>query len=178
MLLCLQTWQTVSPNCVRQSTKAQHPRHRGTHRRERKQCNQIWAQDETRVSEAEAAAHKILPRHAEMISRGNNLQTNKKKNIFTCGAARCSRPRCLIFNLKTTTAIYLSNPPRRCVSHYLQIILPLICELLCGTRGLSRLAAAADSITGSGSLPPPLCWGPSHRWSSCLLNFFAVKWIL
>lgn len=85
MLLCLQTWQTVSPNCVCQSTKAQHPRHRGTHRRERKQRNQIWAQDETGVSEAEAAAHKILPRRAEMISRGNNLQTNKKKTYSDAG---------------------------------------------------------------------------------------------
>lgn len=36
------------------------------------------------------------------------------------------------------------------MSHLLQIILPLICELLCGTRGLSRLAAAADAITSSG----------------------------
>lgn len=49
--------------------------------------------------------------------------------------------------------MYLSNPPRGYMSHYLQIILPLICELLCGTRGLSRPAAAADSITGSGSPP-------------------------
>lgn len=54
--------------------------------------------------------------------------------------------------------MYLSNPPRGYVSHYLQIILSLICELLCGTRGLSRLAAAADTVTSSGS--PSALIGP------------------
>lgn len=58
------------------------------------------------------------------------------------------------------------------MSHYLQIILPLICELLCGTRGLSRLAAAAaDTIGGwrpapshatPGPFPSPLAFERTH----------------
>lgn len=49
-----------------------------------------------------------------------------------------------------TNPVQHSNTPSGCKAHLPLIILPLICELPCGTRGLSCLAAAA-AVTSSGS---------------------------
>lgn len=54
------------------------------------------------------------------------------------------------------------------MSRLLQIILPLICEQLCGTRGLSRPTAAADTITSSGS---PFTLAAEPFWQIILLLF-------
>lgn len=80
------------PNCVcahRNKTQPQHSRCSGTSRpgTEATQSNLVAGREQRSLRPPEGS--KTLPRSAEMISPGNNLQTN---NIFRCGAVRCPPP--------------------------------------------------------------------------------------